>query len=73
MVRVTRTIRDTGTVAKQLIDELTTKLRQTPDRAEQRVIAKKIVEEHHGRVTVENRPQNGALVTLYFPLEGITN
>ena len=33
----------------------------------------RIVEEHHGRVTVENRPQNGALVTLYFPLEGITN
>ncbi len=36
-------------------------------------IVRKIVEEHHGRVTVENRPQNGALVTLYFPLEGNTN
>jgi nitrogen fixation/metabolism regulation signal transduction histidine kinase len=36
-------------------------------------IVRKIVEEHHGRVTVENRPQNGALVTLYFPLEGTTN
>ncbi len=36
-------------------------------------IVRKIVEEHHGRVTVENRPLNGALVTLYFPLEGNTN
>jgi nitrogen fixation/metabolism regulation signal transduction histidine kinase len=35
-------------------------------------IVRKIVEEHHGRVTVGNRPHHGALVTLYFPLEGTT-
>jgi nitrogen fixation/metabolism regulation signal transduction histidine kinase len=33
-------------------------------------IVKKIVEEHRGRVTIENQPPRGALVTLYFPLEG---
>jgi nitrogen fixation/metabolism regulation signal transduction histidine kinase len=33
-------------------------------------IVKKIVEEHHGRVIIENRQSRGAVVTLYFPLEG---
>ena len=33
-------------------------------------IVRKIVEEHRGRVTIENQPPRGALVTLYFPLEG---
>jgi hypothetical protein len=32
------------------IDELTTKLRQTPDRAEQRVIAKKVVDREFDQV-----------------------
>jgi two-component system, NtrC family, nitrogen regulation sensor histidine kinase NtrY len=32
-------------------------------------IVKKIVEEHHGRVALENRQPRGALVTIYFPLE----
>jgi len=34
-------------------------------------IVKKIVDEHQGRVTIENRRPRGALVTLYFPREGI--
>jgi len=33
-------------------------------------IVKKIVEEHRGRVTIENRRPRGARVTLHFPLEG---
>ncbi len=33
-------------------------------------IVKKIVDEHRGRVTIENRQPRGALVTLYFPREG---
>jgi nitrogen fixation/metabolism regulation signal transduction histidine kinase len=33
-------------------------------------IVKKIVDEHRGRVTIENRRPRGALVTLHFPLEG---
>src|SRR5205085_393410 len=33
-------------------------------------IVKKIVEEHSGRVAIENRRPRGALVTLFFPLEG---
>jgi nitrogen fixation/metabolism regulation signal transduction histidine kinase len=33
-------------------------------------IVKKIVDEHRGRVTVENRRPRGARVTLHFPLEG---
>ncbi len=33
-------------------------------------IVKKIVDEHHGRVTIANQLPRGALVTLYFPLEG---
>jgi len=33
-------------------------------------IVRKIVEEHHGRVTIQNQPLRGARVTLYFPLEG---
>jgi nitrogen fixation/metabolism regulation signal transduction histidine kinase len=33
-------------------------------------IVKKIVDEHRGRVTIENRPPQGARVTLHFPLEG---
>jgi len=35
-------------------------------------IVKKIVDEHRGRVTIENRQPSGALVTLYFPREGTT-
>jgi hypothetical protein len=37
-------------VADPVIDELTTTLRQSPDRAEQRVITKKIVEREHDQV-----------------------
>src|SRR5213594_4527794 len=37
-------------VADPIIDELVTKLRQTPDRAEQRVIAKKVVDREHDQV-----------------------
>ncbi len=33
-------------------------------------IVKKIVDEHRGRVTIENRRPRGARVTLHFPLEG---
>ncbi|HEY7943608.1 MAG: ATP-binding protein [Burkholderiales bacterium] len=33
-------------------------------------IVKKIAEEHHGRVTIENRSPHGALVTLYLPFKG---
>jgi nitrogen fixation/metabolism regulation signal transduction histidine kinase len=33
-------------------------------------IVKKIVDEHGGRVTIENRPARGARVTLRFPREG---
>jgi two-component system, NtrC family, nitrogen regulation sensor histidine kinase NtrY len=33
-------------------------------------IVKKIVEEHHGRIAIENRPSRGARVTLHFPREG---
>jgi len=33
-------------------------------------IVKKIVDEHRGRVTIENRQPRGALLTLYFPREG---
>ncbi len=33
-------------------------------------IVKKIVDEHRGRVTIENRQPRGALITLYFPREG---
>ena len=33
-------------------------------------IVKKIVDEHRGRVTIENRRPQGARVTLHFPLEG---
>ena len=32
-------------------------------------IVKKIVEEHHGRIAIENREPHGAMVTLYFPRE----
>jgi nitrogen fixation/metabolism regulation signal transduction histidine kinase len=32
-------------------------------------IVKKIVEEHRGRVGIENRPSRGARVTLHFPRE----
>ncbi len=34
-------------------------------------IVKKIAEEHHGRVTIENRSPQGAVVTLYLPFKGI--
>ena len=34
-----------------VIDELVTKLRQTPDRAEQRVLAKKVLDREHDQVT----------------------
>ena len=34
-------------------------------------IVKKIAEEHHGRVTIENRSPRGAVVTLYLPIKGI--
>ena len=34
-------------------------------------IVKKIAEEHHGRVTIENRSPQGAMVTLYLPFKGI--
>jgi len=37
-------------VSDPVIDELVTKLRQTPDRAEQRVIAKKVVDREHDQV-----------------------
>jgi nitrogen fixation/metabolism regulation signal transduction histidine kinase len=33
-------------------------------------IVKKIAEEHHGRVTIENRSPHGAVVTLYLPFKG---
>jgi nitrogen fixation/metabolism regulation signal transduction histidine kinase len=33
-------------------------------------IVKKIAEEHHGRVTIENRSPQGAVVTLYLPFKG---
>jgi nitrogen fixation/metabolism regulation signal transduction histidine kinase len=33
-------------------------------------IVKKIIDEHRGRVTIENRRPRGARVTLHFPLEG---
>ena len=33
-------------------------------------IVKKIAEEHHGRVTIENRSPRGAVVTLYLPFKG---
>jgi two-component system, NtrC family, nitrogen regulation sensor histidine kinase NtrY len=33
-------------------------------------IVKKIVDEHRGRVTIENRRPRGVRVTLHFPLEG---
>src|SRR6058998_3993882 len=46
-----------------LIDELTTKLRRTPDRAEQRAIAKKIVDREHDQVLRMWMPyDNGFLV-----------
>src|SRR5713226_9102319 len=46
-----------------VIDELTTKLRRTPDRAEQRVIARKIVEREHDQVLRMWMPyDNGFLV-----------
>jgi nitrogen fixation/metabolism regulation signal transduction histidine kinase len=31
-------------------------------------IVKKIIEEHHGTVSIENRPQSGAAVTVALPL-----
>src|SRR5690349_1599523 len=34
-------------------------------------IVKKIVDEHGGRVAIENRPDGGARVTLRFPREGL--
>jgi len=37
-------------VSDPVLDELVTKLRQTPDRAEQRVIAKKVVDREHDQV-----------------------
>ena len=33
-------------------------------------IVKKIIDEHRGRVTIENRQPRGAVVTLFFPREG---
>jgi nitrogen fixation/metabolism regulation signal transduction histidine kinase len=33
-------------------------------------IVKKIVDEHQGRVAIENRQPHGAMLTLYFPREG---
>lgn len=33
-------------------------------------IVSKIVDGHHGSIRVENRPQGGAVFTLFFPLEG---
>jgi len=30
---------------------------------------KKIIDEHKGRITLENAPQGGAVVTVVFPLE----
>jgi hypothetical protein len=46
-----------------VIDELTTKLRRTPDRAEQRVTAKKIVEREYDQVLRMWMPyDNGFLV-----------
>ena len=33
-------------------------------------IVKKIIDEHRGRVTIENRRPRGARVSLHFPLEG---
>ena len=33
-------------------------------------IVKKIAEEHHGRVTIENRSPHGAVVTLFLPFKG---
>ena len=32
-------------------------------------IVKKIIDEHKGRITLENAPQGGAMVTVVFPLE----
>ena len=34
-------------------------------------IVKKIIDEHKGRITVENAPQGGAVVTVVFPLEAL--
>ena len=31
-------------------------------------IVKKIIDEHHGTVSIENRPQSGAAVTVALPL-----
>jgi nitrogen fixation/metabolism regulation signal transduction histidine kinase len=33
-------------------------------------IVKKIIDEHRGRVTIENRQPRGAVVRLFFPREG---
>jgi nitrogen fixation/metabolism regulation signal transduction histidine kinase len=33
-------------------------------------IVKKIVDEHHGRIAIENRPRQGATVRIYLPLAG---
>lgn len=35
-------------------------------------IVSKIVDGHHGSIRVDNRPQGGAVFTLFFPLEEIT-
>jgi hypothetical protein len=54
-----------------VIDELATKLRQTPDRVEQRVIAKKIVDREYDQILRMWMPyDSGSLVRRTLMLSG---
>ena len=33
-------------------------------------IVKKIVDEHHGRIAIENQPRRGAVVSILLPVDG---
>jgi hypothetical protein len=52
--------------ADSVVDDLCTKLRQTPDKAEQRLIAKKIFDREHDQVLRMWMPYDGGFL-IYQP------
>jgi peptide/nickel transport system substrate-binding protein len=56
-----------------MLDDLTSKLRQTPDRAEQRVITRKIVEREFDQVWRMWMPYDNGFVTSQPPLRNMTS